>query len=263
MTYCIGLIGFGGVNQDVLLSLQPWLAERQAKVVVLRQQASTQDGVTICTQLDEFLAHQPDLIIEAAGQEAVAQYLLPCLQTGATMVVSSVGAFTNIDLLEQAQALCRTKGNRMIVPSGAVGGLDYIQSLCNAPDIRLVYESLRPVKAWRAELEKAGVNPDTLSEPYTVFEGNAAQAARRYPKNLNVAATLALAGPGLEQTIVRVIVDPALDRNTHRIIADSQFGKMVVEIRNFPSLTQPKSSWIVAQSLASVVRREFEVLQIR
>lgn len=263
MTYCIGLIGFGGVNQDVLLSLRPWIAEYQAKVVVLRKQVSHLEGITICTQLDEFLSHQPNLIIEAAGQEALAHYLLPCLETGATMVVSSVGAFTNVELLEQAQELCRQKGNKMIVPSGAVGGLDYIQSLCSAPDMSLIYESLRPIKAWRDELEKVGVNPDTLSQPYTVFEGNAAEAARRYPKNLNVAATLALAGPGLDKTLVRVIVDPALDRNTHRIIADSQFGKMTMEIRNFPSLTQPKSSWIVAQSLASVVRREFEVLQIR
>ncbi len=263
MTYCIGLIGFGGVNKDVLLALQPLIQQLQAKVVVLRQKNEAYEGVTVCTQLDQFLAHQPNFIIEAAGQPAVAQYLLPCLETGATVLVSSVGAFTDIDLLEQAQAVCRRQGNRIIMPSGAVGGLDYIQSLSSAPDMQLIYESLRPVKAWRHELEAAGLDPDTLTQPYTVFEGNAAEAARRYPKNLNVAATLALAGPGLDKTVVRVIVDPTIDRNTHRIHAQSQFGNISLEIRNFPSLTQPKSSWIVAQSLASVVQREFAALQIR
>lgn len=263
MTYCIGLIGFGAINQDVLLSLQPLVKQLQAKVVVLRQQANEHEGVTVCTQLAEFLAHKPTLIIEAASQQAVAQYLPSCLETGATVVVSSVGAFTNTALLEQAQALCHSKGGRIIVPSGAVGGLDYIQSLRDAPDTRLIYESLKPVKAWRQELIAADIDPDSITGTYTMFEGNAAEAARLYPKNLNVAATLALAGPGLEKTIVRVIVDPALERNTHRIHAESQFGKMSMEIRNFPSLTNPKSSWIVAQSIASVVKREFAVLQIR
>lgn len=263
MTYCVGLIGFGAINQDVLLSLEPLLKQLQAKVVVLRQQANEHEGVTICTQLDAFLAHEPTLIIEAASQQAVVQYLPRCLETGATVVVSSVGAFTDADLLDQAHALCRSTGSRVIVPSGAVGGLDYIQSLRDAPDLNLIYESLKPVKAWRQELIAADIDPDSITGPYTMFEGNAAEAARLYPKNLNVAATLALAGPGLDKTIVRVIVDPALERNTHRIHAQSQFGKMSMEIRNFPSLTNPKSSWIVAQSIASVVKREFAVFQIR
>lgn len=263
MTYCVGLIGFGAINQDVLLSLQPLLEQLSARVVVLRRQATTQEGITVCTELDQFLAHQPRFIIEAASQEAVASYLPACLATGATVVVSSVGAFTDVRLFEQAQQLCESKGARVIVPSGAIGGLDYIQSLKDAPDLSLVYESWKPVKAWVNELVSAGIDPEAITGPYTMFEGNAAEAARLYPKNLNVAATLALAGPGLEKTIVRVIVDPALERNTHRIHVDSQFGKMSMEIRNFPSPTNPKSSWIVAQSIASVVKREFAFFQMR
>ena len=263
MTYCVGLIGFGAINQDVLLSLQPLLSSLQAKVVVLRQQEVPVDGATVYTDIDSFLAEKPALIIEAASQEAVAQYLPVCLETAAMVVVSSVGAFTDSALLEQAHQLSVKHGSRVIVPSGAIGGLDYIQSLRDAPDLTVIYESLKPIKAWTKELLAVNVNPDSITEPYTMFEGNAAEAASLYPKNLNVAAALALAGAGLEKTIVRIIVDPALERNTHRIHAESQFGKMSIEIRNFPSPSNPKSSWIVAQSIASVVKREFAKLQIR
>lgn len=263
MSYRIGLIGFGAINQDVLRSLQPLIEQLQAEVMVLRQHEAQIAGVQVCTHIDELLAFQPQLIIEAASQDAVVQYLPMCLATQATVVVSSVGAFTQPGLLETAQQLCQQHGSRIILPSGAVGGLDYIQSLKDAPDLTLVYDSLKPVKAWSNELIAAGIDPSTITEPYVMFEGNAAEAARLYPKNLNVAATLALAGPGLERTTVRVIVDPALERNTHRIHVQSQFGKMSMEIRNFPSPTNPKSSWIVAQSIASVVKREFAVLQLR
>lgn len=263
MTYRIGLIGFGAINQDVLRSLQPLIAQLGADVMVLRQQDGAVAGVQVCTQLEDLLAFKPQLIIEAAAQEAVVQYLPACLASGATVVVSSVGAFTQPGLLETAQQLCQVHGSRIILPSGAIGGLDYIQSLRDAPDLELIYDSLKPVKAWSNELLTAGIDPSTITEPYVMFEGNAAEAARLYPKNLNVAATLALAGPGLERTTVRVIVDPQLERNTHRIHVQSSFGKMSMEIRNFPSPTNPKSSWIVAQSIASVVKREFAVLQLR
>lgn len=268
MTYRIGLIGLGAVGSDVLRALQPLIKQLNAEVYVLRRQVRTIDiediaPVIECANFQEFISYKPNLIIEVAGQQAVSDYLRDCLRTGATVVVSSIGAFVDQQLLQDALALCEEHAARIILPSGAVGGLDYLQSFRHAPDLSLTYETSKPVKGWLPELKALGVDPDNITERYVMFEGNAAEAARLYPKNLNVAAALALAGPGLEKTTVLITADPSLERNTHRINASSQFGKMSMEIVNFPSLTSPKSSWIVAQSIATVVGREFDRIQLR
>ena len=267
MTYKIALIGYGSVGRDVLQLLQPLIDYLNAEVLVLRQrQAGTAPmatGVTQCADLAGLLARKPQLIIEAASQQAVLDYLPDCLRSGAMVVVSSVGAFTEHGFLQQCLALSVEHQARIIVPSGAIGGLDYVQSIRQAPDLQITYESWRPLKTWADRLEAIGVDPATVTEPYILFEGNAIEAAQKYPQNLNVAVTLALAGAGLDQTQVRILVDPSLERNQHRIQVRSQLGCMNTQITNFPSPTSPKASWVVAQSIASVVMREFEALQLR
>ena len=91
----------------------------------------------------------------------------------------------------------------------------------------------------------------------TLFSGTAREAAAAYPQNLNVAAALALAGPGFEAVEVAVICDPQANGNGHAVAAQSEFGTMRIEIVNKPSPTNPKTSWIVGQSLLAAIEQHF------
>lgn len=255
MTYRIAFIGMGSIGQDVKRELRPLFDEIHAEVMVLRRQQGS-------ATLEDVLAFQPQLVIETASQEAVKAYVPDCLRCGATVVLSSVGALADDRFYAELQQLAKQHNAHLIVPSGAIGALDYINAVRHAPDLKITYESRKPVAAWLPELQALGVVADSLKEELLLFEGNASEAAIRYPQNLNVAATLALAGAGMEATQVQVMVDPTLSQNKHRIYVSSQFGEMVLEISNTPSPSNPKSSWVVAQSVRSVIERHFSHVQL-
>jgi len=113
------------------------------------------------------------------------------------------------------------------------------------------------VSAWRDELTRRGIDANALREPYTLFEGSAAEAALRYPQNLNVAATLALRGVGMEKTRVTVRADPRVAVNTHEIEVRSAAGTATFRFQNEPSADNPKTSALTALSLATEVARFF------
>jgi aspartate dehydrogenase len=103
-------------------------------------------------------------------------------------------------------------------------------------------------------LQARGLTPEGLEQPLVLFEGAARDAAKRYPANLNVAATLAIAGCGFDDTRVKVIIDPALQGNSHTITVTSDHGRMEICLANAPSPANPKSSWIVGKSVVAAVQ---------
>lgn len=267
MTYRIAFIGLGAIGCDVLTELKPFLNRLHAEVCVLRRkgsdaQFSMGSGIKEYVEIKALLAQKPNVVVEVASQEAVKQYVPACLRKGLTVVVTSVGALADHEFLAHLLALTESHQGKIIVPSGAIGGLDYIQAVRGAPDLEVVYESRKPVQAWLPELQALGLDAKSMTDELLLFKGNAAEAALRYPQNLNVAATVALAGTGMQNTQVKVVVDPALTKNKHVITVSSQFGEMSVELVNTPSPSNPKSSWVVAQSIRSVIQREFESLQL-
>jgi aspartate dehydrogenase len=90
-----------------------------------------------------------------------------------------------------------------------------------------------------------------------LFEGSAREAAKLFPQNLNVAATIALAGAGMDNTQVSVVVDPAAKGNMHTLTATGSFGSLSAQIMNRPSPTNPKTSWVVGLSIISNLDRYF------
>ncbi|MEN6015541.1 aspartate dehydrogenase [Bordetella pertussis] len=191
----------------------------------------------------------------AAGQQAIAEHAEGCLTAGLDMIICSAGALADDALRARLIAAAEAGGARIRVPAGAIAGLDYLQAVAGRDDAEVVYESRKPVAAWRAELPGMGIDPDTLAESRTLFSGPAREAALRFPKNLNVAATLALAGIGMTRTRVEVVVDPQARGNQHRIQVRSPLGEMQIELVNAPSPANPKTSWLVAQSVLATIRR--------
>ena len=265
----LAIIGYGAIAKDILHTLSPLLEEQGVEVLILKRSAlSDIDADALPSfakatqELKQLWDFKADLIIEAAGQDAVAQYVPACLSSGADVLITSIGALAKTDLYAELLKVAQHFNSRILLPAGAIAALDYIQSIKDAEDIKVTYESRKPVTAWLPELASLDIAVDMVKEPMVLFEGSAAEAAIRYPQNLNVAATLALAGVGMDKTHVRAVVDPALKQNQHQILVNSKFGEMRLQLSNTPSPSNPKSSWVVAQSVAAVIKKEFSTIKI-
>ena len=226
----------------------------------------TQSELKVLFGLEELLAWQPDLVIEAAGKAALQTYAAPCLTAGISVIAASVGALADEALYTQLSDAAQSGRSKLILPSGAVGALDYLSATrfatpsADTPN-RIVYESRKPPAAWQDVLAERGLplTPDAL---ITLFEGSAREAAKLFPQNLNVAATIALAGAGMEHTQVSVIVDPAAQGNIHTVTATGSFGSITTQIKNRPSPTNPKTSWVVGLSMIAAIDRYFAAVVV-
>ena len=211
-------------------SLSCWHLARARAAVSIRPCETVDDMAALA-------AFRPGLVVEAAGAQAVRDYGPACLRAGIPLLLSSVGALHDdalrMSLIEAAQ----DGGTRLYLPSGALAGLDYLRAIRGAREARVAYQSRKPPAAWRDELARLGSASEPTT-PVTLFEGDAQEAAARYPANLNVAATLALAGVGFERTRVEVVVDPSARGNTHSVSVTSEYGTLRLTVENRPLTRQ-------------------------
>jgi aspartate dehydrogenase len=185
-----------------------------------------------------------DIVVEVAGHGALAQYGAAALQQGSDLVIASIGALAD-DALWQSLQQAAT-GGKILLPAGAVAGIDALAAarLGGLDSVR--YSSRKPPASLSDTLP--------LDRESIVFEGNARDAALKFPKNANVAATIALAGVGFEQTEVRIIADPAITQNVHVLEASGAFGSFSMTIAGRPLPGNPKSSSLTAMSLLRCIR---------
>jgi len=199
---------------------------------------------------------QVGLAIECASQEAVSVYVPTILEHGVDVLILSVGALADDGLRERIFALAAEKGARVYIPSGAIAGVDAISAVKGSGIYEIVLETRKPPSAFDdATLAKHGLRKDEVKSEVVIYEGSAREAVKKFPKNVNVAATLSLAGMGFDKTKVRLVIDPAINTNTHRIIVKGDFGEMVLETRNKPFPHNPRTSYLAALSAINAVRK--------
>lgn len=205
----------------------------------------------------ELLAAHPDLVVEAAGHAAVAALGPAVLAAGIDLVVSSVGALADADLAARLDTAARAGGGRLALLPGAIGGLDILAAARLSGLEAVAYVSRKPPAAWRGTPAEALLDLAAIREPATFYEGSAATAARDFPKNANVAATVALAGLGFEATRVRLVADPTTTRNVHEIVFRSAAADVTIRIEGRPSPGNPKTSATTGWSLAHAILARF------
>lgn len=204
------------------------------------------------------------LVIEAASQLAVEQYSLDTLKSGKDLMVMSVGAFSDEKLLESVCRATEQTGRRVYIPSGAVLGIDGVKAATVGGIDEAVLTTRKPPDAltYSAYLGEHGIDLTGLKEPLVVFEGSAREAVKAFPRSVNVAATLSLAGIGLDKTKVRIIADPSLNRNIHEIRVRGKAGEFVIEARNMPCPDTPKTSYLAALSAIRALRGITEAIRV-
>jgi aspartate dehydrogenase len=255
----VGLIGYGAIGQALAKAL---LCESEDYRISVLTRSGERGCRTIRDRLEwvtdlTSLADRPAIVVEAAGQAAVREWVPHLLQRGIPVIVASVGALADDAFHAHLKHLCSQHQARLILPSGAIGGLDYIRMMATTPPIKVRYTSRKPPSAWRDELAARGLAGETVASEVVLFEGPARKAATLFPKNLNVAATVAIAGIGMDQTSVRVIVDPTVQANSHEVEIEGPLGQASFTFVNVSSQENPKTSRITAVSLHHTVKEFF------
>lgn len=254
----VGLVGCGNIGADLCIALQRGTIP--AEIVALTDADAERAGVLqrsfqldakICS-LEENVA-AVDFLVECAVAAAVPGVLKAAIAAQRNCLVMSVGGLMeHIDLLEAARA----KNVQIRVPSGALCGLDGVRAAMEAGLHRVELTTRKPPKGLQGApyLVAQGIDLDELREPLVVFEGNALEACKAFPANVNVAAALSLAGIGPVETRVRVIADPRATENSHEVFAEGAFGRLTATTVNLPSPRNPKSSYLASLSACAELR---------
>jgi aspartate dehydrogenase len=250
----IGLIGFGAIGREVAAQLAADAAGSLAIVVLDRSIPNDTLGMRFVQSTAELIAAKPSLVIEAAGHAAVSEHVVTVLKAGIPVVLASVGSLADDDLRKRVEAAAANGKTDLILPGGAVGGVDYLRAVASSANLKVCYCSRKPVAAWAKELAERGHALDKIDSEIVLFEGSAREAALSFPQNLNVAMTLALAGPGVDGIAVRVVADLNAKGNTHEIDIESSAGRARLVFENSPSPTNPKTSALTALSIVQAVR---------
>jgi aspartate dehydrogenase len=263
----LALIGFGAIGQHVFNALQDDDNIRISTIVehpdfAAAAQEKVGDGVKVVTSVDSLVASPPDLIVEVAGHAGLKLHGLAVLKAGLTMLLVSSGALSDRALYDELAAAASEGGGKMLIAAGAVGGIDALAAARQGGIDVVRYTSRKPPLAWKGTPGEEICDLDALTEETVLFEGAADEAARLYPKNANVAATIALAGAGWDDTRVRVIADPHAPGNVHEIEVEGTFGTMSVRMIGKPLPDNPKTSSLTAYSVLRAIRNRSAAVEI-
>lgn len=260
------LIGHGAIAREVIKRLGPADEARVAAVLVRparldETRAALPDSIEVVAALDD-VAARIDLAAECAGHAGVSDHGENILRRGIDLIVISIGALADRTLHERLATAARDGGAKLLLPAGAVAGADALAAARVGGLSQVIYVSRKPPRAWKGTPAEDIVDLDGLGEETVLYEGSADEAARLYPQNANVAATIALAGAGFDRTKVRLIADPAAGGNIHQIHAEGAFGAFDIEVRGKPLADNAKTSSLAAYSVVAAIRRRAGAVEI-
>ncbi len=248
----IGLVGCGNISSEIVkvvndgkvkVKIISLFDKDEEKSKKLAQRIHPKPKIT--SKIPDFL-EGVDLVVEAASQEAVKSYAPTILENGENLMIMSVGALVDESFLKKLKKIAQEKGVKIYIPSGAILGLDGVKA-GKVGKIRSI------TLTTRKNPRSLGLKP--LKKEKILFSGSAKEAVKKFPKNINVAATLSLVGIGFEKTKVKIIADPKVKNNTHEIKVKGNFGEFVTIAKNKPSPNNPKTSYLAVLSAISTLKK--------
>lgn len=251
----LGIIGCGAIGTDVALAAESipqitkiFLYDIKADASKTLHKKMTKAEVK---QVSDFV-DDVDVVFEGASHQAVTSFAEQILSAGKDLILMSVGALFDTDFQQKLISIAHKKNCKIYIPSGAVCGIDGIISAKNAQLNEVTLVTTKPPESFGKK----------LSERTVLFKGTAREAVKKFPANINVAASISLSGLGFDETKVEIVADPVVTRISHKILAHGNFGRLRVEIENMPNPNNPGSSYMASLSAIATLKRIIDPIQI-
>ena len=194
-----------------------------------------------------------DLVVDCAGHPGLRAHGAAVLHRGIDLLTVSNGALADAGFALELEDAAKAGNARLRLLPGAIGAVDALAAASVGGLDSVVYTGRKPPAGWKGSAAEDVLSLATLTEATPHFEGSAREAALRYPKNANVAATVALAGIGMDETRVRLIADPGIAANRHEIEAVGAFGRFTFTIEGASLPDNPASSALTAMSVVRAI----------
>ena len=254
----VGIVGMGVIGNHIAKAIANGLPGTALAGVTVR--SATKAGGFPAYPLDELIPRS-DVIVEAATQAALREFGPAVLEAGKHLMVLSVGALVGV--LDDWARLAEVRGCRILVPSGAIAGLDGMKGAREGAVTAVTMETRKPPAglAGAPWVEAQRIDLGAIAAETLIFEGSAAAAVKAFPANVNVVAALSLAGLGPERTRIKVFAVPGQRVNQHRITIEGEFGRLRVEIENVPS-ENPRTGKLSYLSAIAMLREMGAAVQV-
>jgi aspartate dehydrogenase len=264
-TRAVGVVGLGAIGRQVCRALDDGLPGLRLSATLARDQARAGHFLAGLRSsppllpLDDLVAAS-DIVVEASTQAHLEEIAPRTLGAGRDLVVLSCGGLLGRD---DWVKLAEANGCRILVPSGAIAGLDGVKGARVGAVTSVTMETRKPPRGlagapWIVEQD---IDLDAITTETLIFQGPAVEACRAFPANVNVLAALSLAGIGPELTRIRIYAVPGLARNMHRVTVEGEFGKLAVEIENVPS-ENPRTGKLSYLSTIALLRELGSALRV-
>lgn len=254
----IALIGYGAIGQmlfDIFREKKPpidivGVLVRPGRAKATQKQVGRK--VAVVESLKALLKLKPQVVVEAASQQAVRDWGETILKKGIDLMVIATGAYGDPKLWRKHLAAAEKSGARLRLPSGAIAGLDGLLAMRLGKLERVKYVSIKPPHAWSGTPAETEFDLAAIKEPTVIFRGLPADAGRLYPKNANLAVTVALCGAGLDRTDIELVADPTLpvDCNASRLEVVGDSGELKFERIGRAMPDNPKTGVLTALTMA-------------
>lgn len=264
----ISIIGCGAIGSELALSVDRMMMENVTISSLLDiklenaenlKSKLTNNNPIIFNNFTDYINSDSikdvDLVVETASQNALIDYLNSIILLKKDVLVMSVGGFANPDFFSQVLKNVEKNDINLYLPSGAIAGIDAIKSVRHSISYVTLTTTKNPNSLKDSPFfKKTNLTIDSIKKRTLIFEGSAIEAVQNFPANVNVAALLGLAGIGIEKTKVNVIADPSLRINKHEIKVIGKFGELIIRVKNIPSPTNPKTSYLAILSVIESLR---------
>jgi aspartate dehydrogenase len=261
----VGVFGLGTIGRQICRAVDEGIAGVSLAGGTGRDRAKAEAFLATLASRPPFLAAEEliqasDLVIECATQAALQELAPKVLGAGKDLMVLSCGG-----LLGRGEwvELAQKNRCRILVPSGAIAGLDGVKGARVGAIGSVTMESRKPPRAWAGApwIVARGIDLEAIREETLIYEGPATEACRAFPANVNVLAALSLAGIGPELTRIKIFAVPGLARNTHRITVEGEFGRLQIQVENVPS-ENPRTGKLSYLSAIALLRELGAALRV-
>lgn len=261
----VAVIGYGALGRILVDGIREKLdGSCQLTGVLVRhveQSGKANGDLHFYTDIDKLLEEKPDYVVEIASKEAVAEYGCKVLESGAGLIITSVGALAADEQYEKLSETAARCGSKVYVTSGAIGGFDVMQTISMMGNAKASIQNCKaPVSLNGAPYLKGRLLSDTDVE--LVFHGTAREAIEGFPNNVNVAVASAVASVGVDAMDVIIESRPGLRDNVHRVQVENDSVKATIEISSRPDRNNPKSSVMTAWSVVALLQNLLSPIQL-